>query len=124
MILEMGFEIKQDQMGRMLAQCMQRPGIDTWQGCVDKPQLAATCHDRPVEPSRLIAFMRELSNYTPSSEALCLFNELQLDPETFVGSRAKRERFAVFQVVPDGSRPASQWKELTLPYECPPTMGP
>ncbi|CAJ1351673.1 unnamed protein product [Effrenium voratum] len=27
MILEMGFEIKQDQMGRMLAQCMQRPGI-------------------------------------------------------------------------------------------------
>ena len=31
MILEMGFLIKQDQMGRMLAQCMQRPGIATWQ---------------------------------------------------------------------------------------------
>ena len=31
MILEMGFLIKQDQMGRMLAQCMQRPGIVTWQ---------------------------------------------------------------------------------------------
>ena len=30
MILEMGFLIKQDQMGRMLAQCMQRPGIVTW----------------------------------------------------------------------------------------------
>lgn len=29
MILEMGYEIKQDQMGRMLAQCMQRPGIAT-----------------------------------------------------------------------------------------------
>lgn len=30
MILEMGFLIKQDHMGRMLAQCMQRPGIDPW----------------------------------------------------------------------------------------------
>ena len=27
MILEMGFEIKEEQMGRLLAQCMQRPGI-------------------------------------------------------------------------------------------------
>ena len=118
MILEMGFEIKQDQMGRMLAQCMQRPGIDTWPKGVDKPKHAATCH-RPVESSRLLAFMLRVLR-----EALCLFNELHLDLETFVGPRAKRERFAVFQVVPDGSRPASQWKELTLPYECPPTMGP
>ena len=27
MILEMGFELKEEHMGRMLAQCMQRPGI-------------------------------------------------------------------------------------------------
>ena len=46
MILEMGFELKEEQMGRMLAQCMQRPGIVGPSGILRIPNLHS-CNSCP-----------------------------------------------------------------------------
>ena len=71
MILEMGFLIKQDQMGRMLAQCMQRPGIAAcicWGG---GRNMSITCNYERVIKCHLTIF----ASWRSSSEMVVRFAE-------------------------------------------------